>query len=124
MSNIAVPSILNVPFNNRYERFYPAYDAFGNHVLVAETEVVLDSDGRAARFRVSGNLTVVDSDIEGFTRNLYIALVVFGVLSLVVNGLAILFGLRPLADARRALERVRRGEVERLEGDFRAKYSR
>lgn len=118
VSNIAVPSILNVPFNNRYERFYPAYDAFGNHVLVAETEVVLDSDGRAARFRVSGNLTVVDSDIQGFTRNLYIALVVFGVLSLVVNGLAILFGLRPLADARRALERVRRGEVERLEGEF------
>ncbi|MCO5730894.1 HAMP domain-containing sensor histidine kinase [Rhizobium sp. SSA_523] len=118
VSNIAVPSILTVPFNNRYERFYPTYDAFGNHVLVAETEVVLDSEGRAARFRVSGNLNIVDGDIQAFTRSLYIALVVFGLLSLVVNGLAILFGLRPLADARRALERVRRGEMERLEGEF------
>ncbi|MDO1581576.1 ATP-binding protein [Rhizobium oryzicola] len=117
-SNIAVPSILNVPFNNRYERFYPATDAYGNHVLVAETEVVLDSDGRAARFRVSGNLSVVDEDIQAFTRSLYIALVLFGVASLIVNGFAILFGLRPLDDARRALEKVRRGEAERLEGEF------
>ena len=117
-SNIQVPSILSVPFNNRYERFYPATDAFGNKVLVAETEVVLDADGRAARFRVSGNLSVVDEDISGFTRNLYIALIVFGLGSLVVNGLAILFGLRPLDEARRALEKVRRGEVERLEGKF------
>jgi signal transduction histidine kinase len=117
-SNIQVPSILNVPFNNRYERFYPATDAYGNRVLVAETEVVLDADGRAARFRVSGNLSVVDEDISGFTRNLYIALIVFGLGSLVVNGLAILFGLRPLDEARRALEKVRRGEVERLEGKF------
>lgn len=117
-SNIKVPSILNVPFNNRYERFYPATDAYGNHVLVAETEVVLDAEGRAARFRVTGNLNVVDEDVQAFTRSLYIALVVFGLGSLVVNGLAILFGLRPLDEARRALEKVRRGEAERLEGEF------
>jgi signal transduction histidine kinase len=117
-SNIAVPSILAVPFNNRYERFYPATDAFNNHVLVAETEVVLDGEGRAARFRVSGNLSVVEDDIRSFSRNLYIALAVFGFGSLVVNGLAILYGLRPLDDARRSLERVRRGEAERLEGEF------
>ena len=118
VSNIAVPSILTVPFNNRYERFYPTTDAFGNRVLVAETEVVLDADGRAARFRVSGNLNIVDEDVRDFTRNLYIALVVFGLGSLVVNGLAILFGLRPLDEARRALEKVRRSEAERLEGEF------
>jgi signal transduction histidine kinase len=117
-SNISVPSILAVPFNNRYERFYPAIDAYKNHVLVAETEVVLDGEGRAARFRVSGNLAVVEEDIQAFTRSLYIALAVFGFGSLVVNGLAILYGLQPLDGARRSLERVRRGEAERLEGEF------
>jgi signal transduction histidine kinase len=117
-SNITVPTILAVPFNNRYERFYPTRDAFGNHVLVAETEVVLDGEGRAARFRVSGNLDVVEDDIRSFSRSLYIALGVFGLGSLVVNGLAILYGLQPLDAARRALERVRRSEAERLEGEF------
>ncbi len=101
-SNIKVPSILAVPFNNRYERFYPTYDAFGNHVLVAETEVVLDGEGRAARFRVSGNLEVVDDDVRAFDKNLYIALGIFGIGSLVVNAIAILYGLRPL-DARAVL---------------------
>ncbi len=117
-SNIKVPTILSVPFNNRYERFYQTYDAFGNHVLVAETEVVLDGEGRAARFRVSGNFAVVEDDVQGFSRNLYITLAVFGFGSLVVNGMAILYGLLPLKGARRSLERVRRGEVERLEGQF------
>ncbi len=117
-SNISVPSILAVPFNNRYERFYPATDAFKNHVLVAETEVVLDGEGRAARFRVSGNLSVVEEDIQTFSRSLYIALAVFGIGSLVVNALAILYGLQPLDGARRALEKVRRGEAERLDGEF------
>ncbi|WP_395517246.1 ATP-binding protein [Pseudorhizobium flavum] len=118
VSKIAVPSILNVPFNNRYERFYPVVDAFGNNVLVAETEVVLDSQGRAARFRVAGNLDAMEEDIATFNRSLYIALVVFGLGSLVVNGGAILFGLQPLDRARRALERIRRGDAERLEGEF------
>ncbi|WP_425375373.1 ATP-binding protein [Rhizobium deserti] len=117
-SNISVPSILTVPFNNRYERFYPATDAFKNHVLVAETEVVLDGEGRAARFRVSGNLSVVEDDIQAFSRNLYIALAVFGFGSLAVNGLAILYGLQPLDAARRSLDKVRRGDAERLEGEF------
>ncbi len=118
VSKIAVPSILAVPFNNRYERFYPVTDAFGNNVLVAETEVVLDSEGRAARFRVAGNLDAMEDDIRLFDRSLYISLAVFGVGSLVVNGGAILFGLRPLDRARRALEKIRRGEAERLEGEF------
>jgi signal transduction histidine kinase len=118
VSKIAVPSILNVPFNNRYERFYPVTDAFGNNVLVAETEVVLDAEGRAARFRVAGNLGAMEEDISAFDRSLYIALFVFGVGSLVVNGGAILFGLRPLDRARRALGKIRRGEAERLEGEF------
>jgi signal transduction histidine kinase len=118
VSRIAVPSILNVPFNNRYERFYPVTDAFGNNVLVAETEVVLDAEGRAARFRVAGNLDAMEEDIRVFDRSLYIALFVFGVGSLVVNGGAILFGLRPLDRARRALGKIRRGEAEKLEGDF------
>jgi len=118
VSNLPVPSILDVPFDNRYERFYPLEDPFGNSVQVAETEVVLDGEGRAARFRVIGNLNVVEEDITSFSQRLYLALAVFGVGSLVVNGLAILFGLKPLDQARAALEKVRGGEAERLEGQF------
>ncbi|MDR6104623.1 signal transduction histidine kinase [Agrobacterium larrymoorei] len=118
VSKLAVPSILDVPFDNRYERYYTLTDQAGNRIQVAETEVVLDGEGRAARFRVTGNLNVVEDDVRDFSNSLYLALAVFGVGSLVVNGLAILYSLRPLDRARVALGKIRGGEAERLEGEF------
>lgn len=117
-ANVPVPSVLEAPFDKNYERFYAVTDAFGNRVQVAETEVVLDTDGRAARFRVTGNIAVVEDDVRVFSHSLYLALAGFGVGSLIVNALAILYGLKPLDKARRALERIRAGESEKLQGEF------
>ncbi len=79
---------------------------------------MLDTDGRAARFRVTGNVAVVEDDVRTFSHSLYLALAGFGVGSLIVNALAILYGLKPLDKARGALERIRAGDSERLQGDF------
>ncbi|QRM42574.1 HAMP domain-containing sensor histidine kinase [Rhizobium sp. BG4] len=117
-ATIPVPSVLEAPFDKNYERYYQVTDASGNRVQVAETEVVLDTDGRAARVRVTGNVEVVESDVSNFSHSLYLALAGFGVGSLIVNALAILFGLKPLDKARAALERIRAGESEQLKGDF------
>ncbi|MCZ8179090.1 MAG: HAMP domain-containing sensor histidine kinase [Rhizobium sp.] len=118
VANLAVPDVEITPFDQNYERYYEMVDDAGNHIRVAETEVVLDDQGRAARFRVSGNLQVIEEEIAFFTNRLYAALAVVGIGGLIVNGLAILYGLKPLDRARRALERIRRGEAERIEGDF------
>ncbi|SIQ49168.1 Signal transduction histidine kinase [Rhizobium sp. RU33A] len=118
VANLAVPDVEVTPFDQNYERYYEMTDDVGNQIRVAETEVVLDDQGRAARFRVSGNLQVVEDEIAFFTSRLYAALAVVGIGGLIVNGLAILYGLKPLDRARRALERIRRGEAERIEGDF------
>jgi signal transduction histidine kinase len=118
VANLAVPDVEVTPFDQNYERYYEMTDEVGNRILIAETEVVLDDQGRAARFRVSGNLQVIEDEISFFTSRLYTALAVVGVGGLIVNGLAILYGLKPLDRARRALERIRRGEAERIEGDF------
>ncbi|MBX9468238.1 MAG: HAMP domain-containing histidine kinase [Rhizobium sp.] len=118
VANLAVPDVEITPFDQNYERFYEMADEVGNQIRVAETEVVLDDQGRAARFRVSGNLQVIEDEITFFTSRLYGALALVGIGGLIVNGLAILYGLKPLDRARRALERIRRGEAERIEGDF------
>lgn len=117
-NTLPVPSVAEIPFNNSYERFYQVDDHVGNHLKVAETEVVLDGDGHAARFRVAGNLTVVEEDIAAFSHRLYIALSIFGIGGLLLNAGAILYGLKPLDRARRALESIRGGEAEALEGNF------
>ena len=107
-----------VPFDLKYERYYEMPDGVGNTVMVAETEIELDDKGDIVRFRVAGNKAVIDASVEAFSRNLYLALAVFGVGSLAVNILAIIFGLRPLDRVRKALGKIRNGEAERLEGRF------
>ncbi|MGL3606486.1 ATP-binding protein [Rhizobium sp. G187] len=118
VSNLATPDVAETPFDINYERFYEMKDEVGNLIRVVETEVVLDDQGRAARFRVTGNIEVVEEEIAFFASRLNLALAVVGIGSLILNGGAIVYGLRPVDRARRALERIRRGEAERLEGEF------
>jgi signal transduction histidine kinase len=116
--SIPIPDTDSIPFDTRYERFYTTVDSFGNAVEVGETEVVLDEEGRTARFRVVGNRNVLEADIDDFSGSLYLALAGFGFGSLLLNAAAILIGLRPLDRARKALEKIRAGESEQLDGDF------
>ncbi|MGA1801130.1 ATP-binding protein [Rhizobium sp. HT1-10] len=116
--NLPVLSVLEAPFDKNYQRYYIVTDSVGNRVQVAETEIVFEGDGRSARFRVTGNIDVIEADVGSFSHSLYLSLIVFGIGSLIVNALAILYGLRPLDQARGALERIRAGESERLQGDF------
>lgn len=115
---LPVASVKDVPFDTSYERFYTVQDPFGNQVEVAETEVVLDIEGRTARFRVAGNRDVLERDIRDFSQNLYIALGVFSLGSFALNALAILYGLKPLDQVRRSLEKIRAGDSEKLDGEF------
>lgn len=110
--------VSEAPFNLRFQRFYDMKDAYGNTVTVAETEVELDDQGDIVRFRVTGNKAVVEDSVAAFDRSLYLALTIFGAGSLIANAIAILIGLRPLDRVRNALEKIRGGQSERLEGRF------
>ena len=116
--SVPVAGTAEHPFDSHYQRFYRARDSFGNAVEVAETEVLLDNDGHAARFRVVGNRADLETEIDAFDRQVLVVFVIFGLGSLVVNAGAIVFGLRPLDHVRRALEHVRAGRSEELEGAF------
>ena len=87
-SNLPVVSELEAPLDKNYERYYNVADAFGNRVQVVETEVVLDTSGRVARFRVAGNTTIVEEDVRHFSRSLYLALVGLVLSILIVYALA------------------------------------
>ncbi|MET0257985.1 MAG: histidine kinase, partial [Methylobacterium sp.] len=106
------------PFDQQYRRDYRMKGLDGEMLYVEEAEVALDSENHAARFRVMGNASVVDADIAAFNRMLALYLGLFGLGSIVVNALAILFGLHPLVGVRRSLAEVRSGAAERLPGSF------
>ncbi|WP_419913251.1 ATP-binding protein [Hoeflea sp.] len=115
---LTIPSTDVAPFNDRYERIYTTQDSQGQEELVAETEVLLGDNGEIARFRVTGAMADFNADVWAFSRQLILFLVIFGLGSLLVNAIAILFGLRPLDRIRRSLEEIRAGKTESLEGSF------
>ncbi|KAA0971058.1 histidine kinase [Aureimonas fodinaquatilis] len=115
---IASPTTAEVPFDGQYRRAYETDGLDGEVVYVEEAEVVLDADNHVARFRVMGNADIIRSDIARFNENLSLYLGAFAAGSILINALAILYGLAPLRRVRRALGEVRAGRSETLAGQF------
>ena len=107
-----------VPYDGNYRRTYIVRDDNNNDLAVIETVVVMDEKDRATRIRVSGNRDAVDNDVRWFSQRLYIALALFGIASILLNGLIILWALRPLDRARVALRHI----SEEGEGEMRGQF--
>ncbi len=116
--SILSPSITVVPFNTSFQRSYTTPGINGEKLTVFESEFVLDSKNRAARFRVMGNQTELEQEIGTFQRRLLTYLSLFGVGMIAINAIAILLGLQPLRRVRNALAMVREGTAQRLDGRF------
>jgi signal transduction histidine kinase len=115
---IPSPSSTEVPFNKDFQRNYIAHGILDEELEVFESEFVLDSKNRVARFRVMGNRTELQNEVAGFQRQLATYLGVFGIGMIAINAAAILLGLQPLRRVRRALALVREGNARRLDGRF------
>ena len=121
--NIFSPSPSAVPFDGQFERRYLADGLAGEVVAVLESEYALDADNRIVRFRVMGNRTELEADIDSFERQLHLSLGVFGLTMIAINAIAILLGLHPLRRVRSALSEVRAGTSQRLDGNFPAEIA-
>jgi signal transduction histidine kinase len=116
--SVPSPSVAEVPFDSSFQRNYTIEGIDGEELQVFESEFVLDSKNRAARFRVMGNQSELEQEINSFQRRLlaYLSLFGFGMIS--INAIAILIGLQPLRRVRDALAMVREGTAQRLTGRF------
>ncbi|KQV01062.1 histidine kinase [Mesorhizobium sp. Root695] len=117
-TTIPSPSVADVPFNASFQRSYATEGIDGEQLEVFESEFVLDSKNRAARFRVMGNQSELEQEISTFQRRLLTYLSLFGVGMIAINAIAILLGLQPLRRVRNALAMVREGTAQRLDGRF------
>lgn len=115
---IPSPSPTEVPFNTEFQRSYFADGLAGERLAVFESEFVLDTRNRVARFRVMGNESELEQEIGAFQRRLLIYLSLFGLGMIAINAAAILYGLQPLRRVRNALAMVREGTAHRLDGRF------
>ena len=106
------------PFDADFRRNYRVRGPGGDRLEVLESEVVLDTNNRVARFLVTGNRNELLAEIDSFQHRVYLYLSLFGIGMILINAVAILLGLRPLDRVRQSLQRVREGSAQRLDGDF------
>ena len=118
IGDVPSPTVAEVPFNSEFQRSYFTDGIGDEEVAVFESEFVLDSQNRSARFRVMGNRSELEQEIDGFDNLLFTYLSLFGVGMIAINAIAILLGLRPLNRVRAALAMVREGTSQRLDGRF------
>lgn len=118
VGDFAIPSPSAAPFDAEFRRDYSAVGLAGEELRVVESEFVIDDNGRVARFRVTGNRTELGEQIGAFEYSLWTWLGLFGLLTIIVNALAIFFGLRPLRRVSGALADIREGRADRLDGEF------
>ena len=118
LAGISVPLPVDPPeFDDFYRRAYSLDELAGPDLRAVETEVELDQEGRAARFRVFGNLDEFEENIALFSRVLLLKLSTFAVTGVIASIFLVRFGLKPLDEARRSLKEAREGNASELSTD-------
>lgn len=93
-----------------------AVDSFGTQMRVVQRQITLA--GSDYVFTVTGNLDEIYQLVAGFRGQTIVVLSAVGVMLAIMSALVARFALRPVIRLRNALERVREGDAERVEGDF------
>jgi len=89
----------------------------GQKLRVVERIVDLGEDGRFL-VAVAGDAYEIDDDSDDFNDALFVTFALLGVAFVLTVGFQVRFGLRPLRRISDALNAVRSGRTERLEGTF------
>ena len=116
--NLNTPDAEAVPFKDGFLRTFQISGIQGENITVAEAQIFLGEGDNLYRFLVTGNNGTLELETRELTQNLVIFLSLFGV-GMVISTFGIIkYGLRPLNRAKDALNKIRNGEAERLEGTF------
>lgn len=112
---VVSPSEKAQPFDGKFFRSYPILGPDGQHLLVIESDIIVDNKNRVARFRVMGNIDETYAQLEKFKKTLLFYLSVFGVASILINLVIIYISLRPLKRIRHSLAEIRAGKANHLD---------
>ncbi|PCI04350.1 MAG: histidine kinase [Hyphomicrobiales bacterium] len=107
-----------VKFNEEFQRQFPKMGANGTELIVHEAQVILGEGDEVFSFKVAGNKSEIDDDVANFVARLIVILGVFGFSLVLASYFLVRLGLRPLAGATRALEDIRDGKSERIDGIY------
>ncbi len=89
----------------------------GQRLRVVENLIDLGSDGQYL-VTVAGDADEIDEEVALFNQSLFVTLGLLGIVFVATAWFQVRFGLMPLSRISAALQAIRTGRAERLEGDF------
>jgi signal transduction histidine kinase len=115
----ALPGLVPEDENRRFGEIRQGY---GNapderRLRIIERDIDLGEDGRFI-IRVAGPADEIDTDVARFRMSLAITFLLLGAALGFTTLLQIRFGLQPLVNLRSGLSAIRRGEAERIRGEY------
>lgn len=91
-------------------------DGFGTRIRMFERRITVAES--SFFITVTGNLDQISELVDDFRGQTLIVLGAVGAMLAIMSGIVARFALRPIGRLRRAVEGVREGEVERVEGQY------
>ncbi len=116
--NIAVPTVGDNPFNEKFRRTYDVTDEPELQVQRLEAQLFLGESDVLFQVMVAGNRNDLEQAISDFNRTILMFFGIFGVGTIIATFFAIRFGLKPLEQTTSSLNNIREGRAEMLEGEF------
>ncbi len=117
-SKLKTPESTEIPFKDGFLRTFQTPGFQDEQLVVVEAQIFLGEGDDVFRFMVAGNYNAITGEIGEFSRSLIIFLALFGLGMVASTFVVIKLGLRPLNRAKTALNEVRNGDADRLEGKF------
>lgn len=115
LAGIVLPQ-LDHAFDANRTRTGIIHDGFGTRVRVIERQITMG--GKTYDFEITGSLDEILGLVDNFRGQALIVLGAVGLMLAVMSFIAARLALRPVGRLRRALELIREGEQERVEGSF------
>jgi signal transduction histidine kinase len=117
--SVPIADAVLVPFSPPlFTRTYQSVGLNEEMLQIVESKAVVNDNGDELLYRIMGNRSELEDGISAFAQWLYLALGLFGLGTIAVNAMAILFGLNPLRKTEDSLRLIREGKAQRLDGEF------
>lgn len=107
---------VDTPFGPDNTRTAILTDPYGTRIRAVERRFT--SNGKSLRIVVTGNLDEIDQQVSEFRGQALIVLGAVGAMLAAMSFIVARVALRPVGRLRHAVEEVREGEAERVEGQF------
>ncbi len=108
----------SVGFDETFQRQTNIPDKSDNQLLAIEAQVFLGEGDRLFSFKITGNRSEIDDQVNQFISQLLLVLGLFAMGFVMVTYFIVRIGLSPLRSATERLGDIREGRAEKLEGSF------